>query len=265
MPRRRRRSRTARGQARGAGGQSPVNLAEYPDQMTHESGYSHAVDRALALSSLAHADKTRKGTLIPYVMHPVHVAMILQRYGYGEPLVIAALLHDVIEDTRFGHWPLQAHLAHTFQGADLPMGVPAGTFRQAVLAFIAREFGHEVLDLVQAVTEPKNDGGPERTWRERREHQLAHLEHATTEVAALKAADLLHNIVSVVRDLSRDGPRVMDRFNAAPSESLWYYETAAGLAARRLDRGGFADELLEAVRALRSTLERFGAVPCKRG
>jgi len=222
-------------------------------------GYSPIVDRALAFSALAHEDKKRKGTLIPYVIHPMHVALILQRCGHGENLVVAALLHDVLEDMRFEDRALQARVAQTFPGSGLPVGVSADTFRLACLDFIGREFGADVLGLVQAVTEPKNDGGPPRSWRERREQQLAHLRDAGPDVAALKAADLIHNIISIVRDLRRDGPRVMDRFNAGPRESLWYYETAAQLAASRLpadDRLG--REVVLAAQQLRALLDALG-------
>jgi len=217
------------------------------------------IDRALAFSALAHEDKKRKGTLVPYLIHPVHVALILQSCGYAEHVVVAALLHDVLEDMRFEDRALQARVAQSFPESGLPMGVSADVFRPACLDFIAREFGTRVLELVQAVSEPKNDGGPPRTWRERREHQLAHLREAGPEVAALKAADLLHNIVSIVRDLRRDGLRVMDRFNAGPRESLWYYETAARLAASRLPAGdGLGREVLQAAQQLREALTGLG-------
>lgn len=229
--------------------------------MVTSAGYSLQIDRALTLAALAHEEKRRKGTLIPYVMHPVHVALILQRYGFPEPLVVAALLHDVIEDLPFEDRALQARIAQTFLEDDLPVGVSAVRFRSAVLDLVTRAFGPEVFDLVMAVTEPKNDGGPPRSWRERKLHQLARLEAADRGVAALKAADLLHNLVSVVRDLDRVGARVMDRFNAGPGDVLWYYETAAELSAARLDPGhGLADEVRAAARSLRERLASLGLV-----
>jgi hypothetical protein len=55
-------------------------------------------ERALVFAARAHAGTNRKGTSIPYITHPVQVARILERYGFDENLVIAGLLHDVIED-----------------------------------------------------------------------------------------------------------------------------------------------------------------------
>ena len=109
------------------------------------------------------------------------------------------------------------------------------------------------------VSEPKNDGGPKLSWRERREHQLRMLGQASERVAALKAADLLHNIRTTVEDLDRQGAEVMRRFNAEPSESLWYYETAAELTACKLGDGHpFGEEVRDAARSLRDAMVRVG-------
>ena len=227
--------------------------------MADGAGFSSAVDRALIVAALAHQCKVRKGTEIPYIMHPFHVGLILQRYGYPEEVVVAGFLHDVVEDMPFGDHALQQRIAATFPGAELPTSVGLETFRGAFLRFMDSQFGPAVLDLVMLVTEPKNDGGPQRYWRERKQCQLEHLADAAPAGAALKAADLLHNIRSVLRDLKRDGAAVMKRFNAGPKDTLWWYETASQRAAERLQQGhGLADEVLDAARELRETLENLG-------
>jgi len=53
-----------------------------------------------------------KGTSFPYVVHPIRVAEILDRFGYGEEVVMAGMLHDTIEDASVSH----AELAHEFGG-----------------------------------------------------------------------------------------------------------------------------------------------------
>ena len=72
-----------------------------PTSPRHPSAFSASVDAAMTLAAAAHEGQRRKGTEIPYVMHPNHVARILDRHGCGEHLVIAGLLHDVVEDARF--------------------------------------------------------------------------------------------------------------------------------------------------------------------
>ena len=56
---------------------------------------------AIEFASLAHKDQVRKGEPIPYVSHPFAVGLILLNTGYSEDVVIAGILHDVVEDTKF--------------------------------------------------------------------------------------------------------------------------------------------------------------------
>lgn len=171
-------------------------------------GYSARFDEALAFAACAHHGQARKGTGdpgIPYIVHPFHVATILMRHGFAEDVVIAGLLHDTVEDT------------------------------EASLATVRARFGAGVAELVAGVTELKEAGGEKRPWRTRKEEQLAHLTEAgTRDVAALKAADALHNCSATLADLRRDGPAVWTRFNASPADSIWYYRQLARLCGDHL-------------------------------
>ena len=56
------------------------------------------IERAFALSASAHGSQLRKdGT--PFVTHPLAAAQIIVEMGMDEDSIIAALLHDVLEDT----------------------------------------------------------------------------------------------------------------------------------------------------------------------
>jgi guanosine-3',5'-bis(diphosphate) 3'-pyrophosphohydrolase len=115
--------------------------------------------RAFEFSARAHDQQKRMHPEnTPYISHPYAVAMILSKAGYSEDVVIAGLLHDVIEDTTF--------LAHQIQ----------------------EEFGDKVLSLVLDVTEDK-----ELPYRERKQGYIDHLKVASEEACAISAADLLAN------------------------------------------------------------------------
>jgi len=185
------------------------------------AGFSPRLDAALRFSARAHRDQLRKGTDTPYIVHPVHVALILLGHGFDEELAIAALLHDTIEDT------------------------------DASVEEIGAEFGGAVAALVSSVSEQKTDGdGERRPWRDRKQEQLDHLAHGDARTAALKAADALHNSSSTLADLRAQGPSAWDRFNASADDSLWYYRQLTHLCRARL-----GDHAL--VRELESTVEEM--------
>ena len=53
--------------------------------------------KAVQLATEAHAGQKYDGK--PYVLHPLRVAARAEAEGYDEALVVAAILHDVVEDT----------------------------------------------------------------------------------------------------------------------------------------------------------------------
>ncbi len=57
-----------------------------------------ALQKALQMARKAHEGQVRKSGE-PYFFHPLRVAHMAARHWMGFPSVIAALLHDVVEDT----------------------------------------------------------------------------------------------------------------------------------------------------------------------
>src|SRR5262250_2390086 len=109
--------------------------------------YSVVLDKALILAATAHREQVRKGSIVPYIMHPTHAAMILLKYQFPEDAVVAAVLHDVVEDT------------------------------DVTLSRIAEEFGAAVASIVDQVSEKKQAAGQpgKLPWRVRKQEQLDRL------------------------------------------------------------------------------------------
>jgi len=187
------------------------------------TAFSESLDRALIMASRAHQNQRRKGADVPYVQHPVHVAILLLKHGFEEPVVIAGLLHDVVEDT----------------------DVTPGEIRE--------QFGDRVASLVDAVSERKSDDRGSRPWRERKDEQLAKLDKCPLEVVALKAADLLHNVRTTLRDVKEHGDVTWTRFNAPKSEQLWLQGAILQRVRARLGDHALARELEEAIAELRDS------------
>ena len=161
--------------------------------------------QALALAIEAHDGQKRKGTRIPYVAHPMAVAAIALEHGADEDQAIAALLHDAVEDG----------------------GAPyAERIRQ--------QFGERVAAIVDGCTDGVPDSnGQKEDWKPRKLRYIAHLEQASDDVMLVSGADKLHNARAIVEDLLRIGPAVFNRFSASKAQTLWYYETLAGVFSQR--------------------------------
>lgn len=150
--------------------------------------FSHDVERALRAALDAHAGQTRKGSSIPYATHPVHVAMILARVGAAEPVLQAALLHDVVEDC--DDWTPER---------------------------VEFEFGPQVAAIVAQLTEDKG-----RTWEERKQAAVDHVPHMSGEAVLVKAADKLHNLSTLLAELraARHPDDVWRHFTRGPAQTL---------------------------------------------
>jgi len=78
-------------------------IEQFEDLLAKICGANSSADvgrlwRAFALATEAHGTQLRKDGL-PFVTHPMAAAFIVQELGLDEDSIIAALLHDVVEDT----------------------------------------------------------------------------------------------------------------------------------------------------------------------
>jgi HD domain len=142
------------------------------------------LNRALELAARLHAADRRERE--PYINHLLRVAIrIMSHYGVHDPdVVIAALLHDAVEDH-----------------ADELAGAHGG--RQAALEVLAAEFGPRVAELVAAVTNPEY--APDRDTNEQYREHVADSLRANPWARVIKASDFTDNGVGLIHTT---GPRV---------------------------------------------------------
>ena len=66
----------------------------------HPKADLELIERAYVTAERFHAGQTRKSG-DPYITHPLAVTTILAGIGMTEPTLVAALLHDTVEDTPY--------------------------------------------------------------------------------------------------------------------------------------------------------------------
>jgi guanosine-3',5'-bis(diphosphate) 3'-pyrophosphohydrolase len=120
---------------------------------------------ALELASIKHRDQRRKDReKSPYINHPIAVASLLAQHGVTDPTaLLAAVLHDTIEDTR--------------------------TTREELVA----AFGEAVAACVMEVTDDKSLAKDRR-----KELQVEHAAHLSRPAKLVKLADKICNLRDIV-------------------------------------------------------------------
>ncbi len=158
--------------------------------------------RAYLVSAEAHDGQMRRSGE-PYIFHPLSVAGILARLRMDTPTLIAALLHDVIEDTHI-------------------------TKEQ-----IASTFGAQVADLVDGVSKLRNMNFANKAEAQAASfHKMIMAMTRDIRVILLKLADRLHNM-RTIKHMKAESRRRKSR------ETLEIYAPIAA----RLCIGNLAEEL----------------------
>jgi (p)ppGpp synthase/HD superfamily hydrolase len=157
----------------------------------NESDGRAVIFAALRFADDAHTGQFRKGSRVPYLIHPLNVAKILLDHGCSDELAVAALLHDTVEDT------------------------------EVTVPEIRTIFGDAVARLVEFATEPDSLW----SWEARKEHALGMLRSGDTQPLLLSVADKLDNIRSIRCDLERCGEKAWDHFKRPRVKQRWYYQS----------------------------------------
>lgn len=153
--------------------------------------------KAIEFATFAHDGQTRKSDGMPYIGHPMAVMALVQSVGGDEVTQIAALFHDVIEDTD-----------HTFEE-------------------IEELFGKNVRTVVREVTEVGSEGKVKASWEDRKQASIDALGHKSYRGLLVTAADKLHNVMGLVSLLEVQGDALWDKFSRGKAKQLWVYGTQA--------------------------------------
>ena len=130
--------------------------------------------KAKAFAIKNHGEQKRKFSDVPYVSHPIGVAERMEQLNLPEEVIVAAFLHDILEDTSI-------------------------TYGE-----IVTEFSPVIADLVQELTSDKNEA--KRLGKA--EYLVVKINNLSPLAQVLKLADRENN----VKDLHQSAPAFSKRY-----------------------------------------------------
>lgn len=170
--------------------------------------YSYKIEQAIKAAAVLHQDQVRKGLVpLPYITHLIAVLLILRDYTSEEDVLVAALLHDTLEDTDYTPEELEA------------------------------DFGSTVLSYVRTLTEPKRRDEKKLPWIETKKGYAKQLRTGPIEAVMIAAADKAHNFRAIVDEYLEDHDRFLKDFGPHLDLRLEAYQSIANAINNRLTDG----------------------------
>ncbi len=172
-------------------------------------------ERAIIYAAEAHKGTFRKGSGLPYIVHPMEVMMICRNMTDDPDVIAAAALHDVVEDT------------------------------DRSIRDLEDAFGMRIAALVGLESENKREGTPkDETWKLRKQENLERERSAPIEAKMIMLADKISNMRSTVADFRKAGVVIWDKFNMKdPVEQEWYYRSVADVLSELSDTPEYVEYL----------------------
>jgi (p)ppGpp synthase/HD superfamily hydrolase len=156
------------------------------------------IQKALNLAAAKHNGQMRKSSKLPYIVHPFSVAIILSEFTDDENVIVAGLLHDLLEDVE----------SYSYQD-------------------LKNDFGQKIADIILGISEENdfdNGESEKETWKKRKLDYLKNLEKQNQESLLICAADKIHNLKSMSRIYQEQKRGMWRDFNAPLEKQIWYYQ-----------------------------------------
>lgn len=147
--------------------------------------------KAMEYAAQKHQGQFRKGTTIPYIVHPFEVMEILKENNADKTTIVCGILHDTVEDT------------------------------DATIEEISQLFGEEVANLVGFESEIKS-----LPYIERKTEHMNRVRKAPLHAKMVNCADKLSNLKSMYLDYIYIKDEMWTRFKGTKEQIKWYYSLA---------------------------------------
>ena len=138
---------------------------------------NETIERIKDFADKAHGDQKRKYTPDRYIVHPIRVMNICSAYSTSLPVLAAALLHDVLEDT-----PITKDEIYQF-----------------LLQVMSKDEAHETIELVVALTDVYTKARyPNWNRKKRKQEELRRITFTSPDAQTIKYADIIDNCKEIV-------------------------------------------------------------------
>lgn len=145
------------------------------------------IEKAVKVAVEAHWNQKRKGDGLPYILHPLMVALKLVKHDFPDKVIAAAMTHDILEDTEYSE----------------------EKFR--------KELGDDVLEIVKAVSNDKS-----LPWEEKKKKYVESVRKGSVAAKAVAVADKIDNLKSLLMAYEKQGPALWQRFNRGKDQKIWF-------------------------------------------
>ena len=138
---------------------------------------SDTIEKVKEVATRLHGDQKRKYSGDPYVSHTFRVSDTVKENGGDESMIYAAILHDVLEDTKVTHSELRVFLHNVF----------------------SVEISEKILSLVVELTDVfTKENFPDNNRKERKQLEALRLAYVSDEAKQIKLVDIEHNSESIL-------------------------------------------------------------------
>jgi (p)ppGpp synthase/HD superfamily hydrolase len=173
-----------------------------------------AVEKAIKKAAYLHHDQIRlTDENIPYISHILSVALLITGYTDDEDTLVASILHDTIEDTDYTYEELE------------------------------QDFGPNVREIVEGVTEVREKDGKCLPWLERKKSILQKLQTSSNQSKLVCIADKIHNLNCLLSDYDKYGEVLWDILSPGPREKLWYHKEVISILEQQMGGSPALNEL----------------------
>ncbi len=158
---------------------------------------TETLDKAIKFATEAHKKDPRKGSVTPYILHPIEAAAIVATMTDDIEVMAAAVLHDTVEDNK-----------------------------NISIEEIEEKFGTRIKELVAAESE-KKEKDEKGSWKIRKKTTIDNLRVSDSEdEKIIVLGDKLSNMRAIYKDYVVIGDKLWSRFNQTDkNEHGWYYKS----------------------------------------